>query len=206
MSILSKYEAILSFRIEAVLESCDNPATAIDQCLIDALDNLSKVKSETAAVAAAEKRCKYLLGANEEDIKKYANLALRALKAGSEEDARAFIIKKQECQLDSITCQNAFDAAHTKAAKIQQMHDKLVEDINLLRMHKASLSAAVDDSLSEGEDITQSLSPDTSKPIGLAWQNIGPNDSAQALAEKYKAANVLSVDEELATLKAALSA
>ncbi|MDR2180106.1 MAG: PspA/IM30 family protein, partial [Synergistaceae bacterium] len=91
MSILERFSTIMRANINALLDKCEDPAKMIDQYLIDLKENLIEVKQETASVMAVEKQCLRQYDENEEEIKKFRNLAKKAVDAGNDEDAKVFI-------------------------------------------------------------------------------------------------------------------
>lgn len=224
MGILSRFSDIVSANINALLDKAEDPAKMVDQYLLNAIDDLAEVKQETAAVMAEEKRCKRLLDANIDDIEKYDRLAKRAISSGHDDDARAFIAKKQECEANSEACRKAYEVAHANADKMRQMHDKLASDIETLRARKANIKATM--AVAETQKKVNKANAAFGSASG-AMANFGRMeekaqqmlDEAAAMSElnegadevvdlekKYGAASALSVDEELAKMKAEMGA
>ncbi|MEK6267766.1 MAG: PspA/IM30 family protein, partial [Planococcus sp. (in: firmicutes)] len=56
MEILKRFKDIMTSNIHALLDKAEDPEKMIDQYLRDLNSDLGKVKSETAAIMAAEKR------------------------------------------------------------------------------------------------------------------------------------------------------
>ena len=73
------------------------------------------------------------------ELQRYAE---KALTAGNEVDARAFLEKKQELSATQTALQNAYNAASENAKKMRQMHDKLVKDMESLES-RAAIKATV---------------------------------------------------------------
>lgn len=95
MGILDRFTTIIKANINDLLDKAEDPAKMIDQYLLDMTESLAEVKKETAGVMAEETRTKRLVDENAEEVAKYAELAKTALKSGNEDDARAFLAKKQ---------------------------------------------------------------------------------------------------------------
>lgn len=222
MGILSRFGDIVSSNINALLDKAEDPEKMIDQYLRNASEDLAEVKQETAAVMAEEKRCKRLLDDTTADISKYEDLAKKALKAGNEGDARVFIARKQELEVNLGTAQKNYDIAHSNAEKMRQMHDKLVSDINSLKARRNNIKATmavartqerVNDareafdgasgSIAGFERMEQKAQRMLDEATVAAELNAPPEDSAADLEKKYTAGSA-SVDDELARLKAEL--
>ena len=127
MGILTRFKDIMSANINALLDKCEDPEKMIDQYMRNLESDLGKVKAETASVMAEETRCKRELDECTADVAKYQSYAEKALKAGNEADARTFLEKKQQLVSKQATLQQTYNIAADNAAKMRQMHDKLLK-------------------------------------------------------------------------------
>ncbi len=139
--IIERFSTIIKANINDLLDKAEDPAKMIEQYTRDLTESLAEVKESTAAVMAEEARCKRLVDENQEKIDKYENLAKTALAAGSEEDARTFLTKKQELEAKMAGLQMSYATAKENAAKMRQMHDKLVSDLQTLQERKEVIKA-----------------------------------------------------------------
>ncbi len=221
MGILDRFADIIKANINDLLDKAEDPAKMIDQYLRELTDDLAEVKKETAGVMAEEKRAKRLLDENAADIERYEDLARKALSAGNEDDARAFLAKKQELETKGAGLKEAYDVAHTNATKMREMHDKLVNDINQLNSRRETIKAKVAVAktqtkvakISSASDKAQSAMSSFNRMEAKADQmldqanalselNEEPTDAVAELEKKYaEAGNTASVDAELAKLK-----
>ena len=221
MGILSRFTDIISANINALLDKAEDPAKMVDQYLRKMSDDLAEVKRETAGVMAEESRTKRLVEENGKEVAKYESLAVKALTAGNEDDARVFLTKKQELEDLGVSLQTAYAAAHENAVKMRQLHDKLVKDINTLNSRRQAIKAKV--SVAKTQERINKLGASADKLEGSmgAFQRMEakadqmldqasaraeldaqPADEAQALEEKYKVTDVnASVEDELVALK-----
>lgn len=221
MAILARFKDIISSNINALLDKAEDPAKMVDQYLRKMTADLAEVKKETAGVMAEESRTKRLLDENEKEVAKYADLAKKALVAGNEDDARIFLSKKQELEDVGVNLQTSYAVAHENAVKMRQMHDKLVKDINTLNSRRQAIKAKV--SVAKTQQRVNKLGSSAEKMEGsmgafdrmeakaekmldsanaMAELNAQPVDEAQALEDKYKAADTnASVEDELAAMK-----
>lgn len=221
MSMFDRLCKIVKSNINSALDSCEDPAKMIDQSLIDLANNLAKVKEGAAGVLGEEKRAKRALDANTADIKKYDNLARKALSAGNESEARTFLSKKRSFEERGVELQKVYDAASANAQKMRGMHDKLVDDIEALKSKREMIKAKV--AVAKTQDMVGKFaanSPDveTAKALydrmeskadmmldkadAMIDLNNERLDEAELLAKQYTTdAHGADVDDELARLK-----
>ena len=143
MGILTRFKDIMSANINALLDKCEDPEKMIDQYMRNLESDLGKVKAETASVMAEETRAQRELDECTEQINKMQSYAEKALRAGNEADARSFLEKKQQLTATQASLTQAYNVAADNAAKMRQMHDKLVKDISALEAKRAAIKATV---------------------------------------------------------------
>jgi phage shock protein A len=221
MGILSRFNDIIQANVNAALDKMEDPSKMIDQYLRELTENLAEVKQETAGVMAEEARTKRLVDANAAEVARYAGLAKQALAAGNEGDARKFLAKKQELEKAGAGLQTAYTTAHANAAKMRQMHDKLVSDIETLNGRREMVKAKV--AVAKTQDKINKIGAASNKAAGamgafdrmedkadrmldeanaMSELNEEPVDDAKALEAKYEAAGTdASVDAELEKMK-----
>lgn len=221
MGILTRFKDIMASNINALLDKAEDPEKMIEQCLRNLNTDLGKVKSETAVVMAEEQRAKRELDECTAEINKMQQYAVKALEAGNEDDARKFLEKKGTLTSKQEGLQQAYDLAHTNAANMRAMHDKLVKDINELESRKEMIKGkmAVAKTQERMNKMTSGINSNSSfaafdrmeakanaaldKANAMAELNAGPKDSIEDLTAKY-ASSSSDVDDELAALKASL--
>lgn len=221
MAILERFGDIIKANINDLLDRCEDPAKMVDQYLRDLTESLAEVKKETASVMAEESRTKRMVEENAAEVKKYEDLAKKALMAGNEGDARVFLGKKQQLTQAGESLQATYAAARENAQKMRQMHDKLVEDIETLHTRQASIKAKVAVAktqqqmakVSSGSDrageamnafdrMEQKADQMLDSANAMAELNKKPVSQADALEEKYaQGAADAAVDDELSRLK-----
>ena len=224
MSMLDRFSDIIKSNINELLDRAEDPGKMVDQYLRDLTDDLAKVKQETAGVMAQETHARNLYEANKIEIKKYEDLAKQALKAGSEDDARTFISKKQSLEEKGASLKSTYDVAHENAQKMRKIHDKLVTDIETLRAKREAIKAKVAvaktqesvNKVTSGHDkagaamaafdrMEQKADDMLNQANAMEELNKEPVDEAKALEDKYtEAGKTSSVDAELAKMKAEL--
>lgn len=143
MGMLERFNDIVKSNITAIMDKFEDPEKMVEQYLIDLTEDLAEVKEETANVMAEETRCKKAVSDNEKAVEKYMKLAKAALEAGNEGDARIFLSKKSELAAHGENLKAALDAAKVNADKMRQLHDKLVSDIESLKVRKEAIKNKV---------------------------------------------------------------
>ncbi len=222
--ILKRFKDIMSANINALLDKAEDPEKMVDQCLRDLEDDLAKVKSETAAVMADERRAKRELDECNNEIAKYQTLAEKAVVAGNDNDAKQFLTRKAELASKQVSLQQAYDLAAANSMKMRQMHDKLVKDIKELNSRRNSIKAKVrvaeaqerinqmtssignaEDSLSAFDRMEAKADNMLDRANAMAELNTSAAvDPLDDLAARYDSAPSAAVEDELAALKAQL--
>lgn len=222
MGVIARFSNIMKSNINALLDKCEDPAKMVDQMLIDLRKDLAEVKSDTAGVMADAKRAKRELDECQANVDKYTKAAQNALKAGNEADARKLLEKKQSYDTALVSLTQTYESAQADADKMQQMHDKLVSDIESLEARKNSIKAKVASAkakqkvnkmMSGGKQAQASISAfermeaKANKMLDQAEAEADLNagvSSASELADKYASGGDSSVDDELAKMKESL--
>ena len=224
MGILDRFADIIKANINELLDKAEDPAKMIDQYMRDLAETLAEVKQETAGVMAEEARAKRMVDENAAEVAKYDSLARKALAAGSEEDARVFLTKKQQLEAEGSSLLSTYAAASANATKMRQMHDKLVNDLETLNgrreavkakmavakaQEKVNQVAAATDKANEAMSAFTRMEAKADAMLdraeAMSELNSAPTDPAAALEAKYAAAgSSASVEDELAKMKAEL--
>lgn len=221
MGILSRFKDIMSANINALLDKCEDPEKMIDQYLRNLESDLGKVKAETAAVMADEKRAKRDLDECTAEINKLQSYAEKAVVAGNDDDARAFLSKKQTLVTKQQALQETYTLAEANATKMREMHDKLVNDISELNTRRDTIKAKMkvakaqqtvnkiganmtgaQENLSAFSRMEAKADRMLDEANAMAELNTaGVDNSIEDLESKYKV-SAPAVDDELAALKA----
>ncbi len=220
--ILDRFTTIIKANINDLLDRAEDPSKMIEQYMRDLTESLAEVKESTAAVMAEESRTKRILDENQEQIDKYEDLARKALSAGNEDDARAFLKKKQELEGKDAGLQMAYATAKENASKMRQMHDKLVSDIETLQERKEVIKAKT--AVAKTQDKVNKMTAGSDKAEGamsafdrmeakademldranaMEQLNAQPKSETEELEKKYESMGVdAEVEDDLARLKA----
>ncbi len=221
MGIISRFKDIMSANINALLDKCEDPEKMIDQYMRNLQSDLGKVKAETASVMADEQRAKRELDECTAEINKLQAYAEKAVAAGNDDDARQFLAKKQTLVTKQQAFQQTYTLAADNAAKMRQMHDKLVNDINELDSRRDTIKAKMkvanaqqtvnkmtsgmgkaESSLSAFDRMEAKADRMLDEANAMAELNTaGADNSIKDLEDKYKV-SAPAVDDELAAIKA----
>ncbi len=219
-NILKRFGDIMSANINALLDRAEDPEKMIDEYLRDIESDLGKVKAETAAVMASETKAKRELEECAQDIAKMQRYAEKAVAAGNDEDARRFLEKKAQLVKQQESLGQAYDAAAANAARMREMHDKLVKDLESLRAKRDAIKAKVavaktqekmnkitsgavgaGEAMAAFERMEEKADRMLDEASAMASLN-ETGDSIEDLAAKYDTGESSAVDDELAALKA----
>ena len=221
MSILSRFQDIISSNVNALLDRMEDPEKMIDQYLRNMSNDLAEVKENTASVMAEERRSKRLVDENEAEVVKYEELAKKALKAGNEDDARVFLGKKQDLEDVGVDLAKTYATAQENASKMRQMHDKLAADIETLKSRQSMLKAQISvadtkekinkanesvgkakGSVGSFKRMEEKISERLDQADAMAELNEEPEDEAKSLESKYASKHEsAAVEDELKRMK-----
>lgn len=225
MGVIQRFKDIMSANVNAVLDKAEDPEKMIDQYMRNLQDDLGKVKAETAAVMAEETRAKRELDECNQEVEKLQKYAEKAVAAGNDSDARLFLQKKQTVAAQQIALRQAYDSASANAAKMRQMHDKIVKDMENLNQRKAAIKAkvaaakaqervnqiggslkGVSNHMSAFDQMEEKANKMLDQANAMAELNeAGQEDSIEDLMSKYDDGSSSNVEDELAALKAKMS-
>lgn len=222
MEILKRFRDIMTSNIHAMLDKAEDPEKMIDQYMRDLSSDLGKVKSETAAIMAAEKRERRELADVQKEMDDMQRYAVKALEAGNEDDARKFLQRKAELTEREQGLHTAVEMAAANTIQMRQMHDKLEEDISELESRRAELKgkAAIAKTQSRmnemgssmngaGERISafdameKKINQQLDEAQAMSELNRGSGDNVKDLAKKYD--DTSNVDAELESLKSGIN-
>lgn len=219
--IIDRFTTIIKANINDLLDKAEDPAKMVDQYTRDLTESLAEVKESTAAVMAEETRCRRLVEENDKEVAKYEELAKKALAAGNEDDARAFLKRKQELEGKGEGLKMSYETAKENASKMRQMHDKLVSDLDTLRERSEVVKAKT--AVAKTQEKVNKVSAGSDKAAGAmsafdrmeakademldranAVEELGraPENGVDSLEKKYETMGVdADVEDDLARLK-----
>lgn len=224
MSMLQRFKDIMSSNINALLDKAEDPEKMIDQMIRNLQSDLGKVKSETATVMAEEARLNRQLTELKAEEEKMITYAKKALQAGSDDDAKLFLEKKNSIQNKASEVETRLISARQNSQNMKAMHDKLSSQVADLNARKNEIKAKIQQaklqekmnnmtssvtgaaSISKFDDIEAKANAMLDKANAMQELNQVNDGGIDDLMSKYDSAtdSTSSVDDELAALKDSL--
>ena len=224
MSMLQRFKDIMSSNINALLDKAEDPEKMIDQMIRNLQSDLGKVKSETATVMAEEARLNRQLTDLKAEEEKMITYAKKALQAGSDDDAKLFLEKKNSIQNKASEVETRLISARQNSQNMKAMHDKLSSQVADLNARKNDIKAKIQQaklqekmntmtssvtgaaSISKFDEIEEKANAMLDKANAMQELNQVNDGGIDDLMSKYDSAtdSTSSVDNELAALKDSL--
>lgn len=224
MSMLQRFKDIMSSNINALLDKAEDPEKMIDQMIRNLQSDLGKVKSETATVMAEEARLNRQLTDLKAEKEKMITYAKKALQAGSDDDAKLFLEKKNSIQNKASEVETRLISARQNSQNMKAMHDKLSSQVADLNARKNDIKAKIQQaklqekmntmtssvtgaaSISKFDEIEEKANAMLDKANAMQELNQVNDGGIDDLMSKYDSAtdSTSSVDDELAALKDSL--
>lgn len=224
MSMLQRFKDIMSSNINALLDKAEDPEKMIDQMIRNLQSDLGKVKSETATVMAEEARLNRQLTDLKAEEEKMITYAKKALQAGSDDDAKLFLEKKNSIQNKASEVETRLISARQNSQNMKAMHDKLSSQVADLNARKNDIKAKIQQaklqekmntmtssvtgaaSISKFDEIEEKANAMLDKANAMQELNQINDGGIDDLMSKYDSAtdSTSSVDNELAALKDSL--
>lgn len=221
MSMLQRFKDIMSSNINALLDKAEDPEKMIDQMIRNLQSDLGKVKSETATVMAEEARLNRQLTDLKAEEEKMITYAKKALQAGSDDDAKLFLEKKNSIQNKASEVETRLISARQNSQNMKAMHDKLSSQVADLNARKNDIKAKIQQaklqekmntmtssvtgaaSISKFDEIEEKANAMLDKANAMQELNQVNDGGIDDLMSKYDSAtdSTSSVDDELAALK-----
>ena len=224
MPMLQRFKDIMSSNINALLDKAEDPEKMIDQMIRNLQSDLGKVKSETATVMAEEARLNRQLTDLKAEEEKMITYAKKALQAGSDDDAKLFLEKKNSIQNKASEVETRLISARQNSQNMKAMHDKLSSQVADLNSRKNDIKAKIQQaklqekmntmtssvtgaaSISKFDEIEEKANAMLDKANAMQELNQVNDGGIDDLMSKYDSAtdSTSSVDDELAALKDSL--
>ena len=143
MGIFSRFNRVLKSNLNSLMDKAEDPAKLIDQTIVEMESELKNARRELVKTLGTAKRLDKKREEYEEEVRRWEDKAVLALKAGDEELAReALRMKMRVSRQAEDTARQA--AEQDRAAR--QMQDTLEEierKIDDLKARKGTLAASV---------------------------------------------------------------
>lgn len=148
-------------------------------------NDLGKVKSETASIAAEERRAKRALDEIKAEVSKLQRYAEKAVGSGNEEQALQFLDRKASQAEKLVELEAAYELASSNKQNMKQIQDKLSSDLRILEERRAELNGKIAATAAQQKinamgspmDVNGSVFNDIEEKVNKAY------DEAMAIAE-----------------------
>ncbi len=126
-----------------LVSKAEDPGIIMNNYMKQLNMDIGKVKSETALVAAEERRAKRALDEVKAEVSKLQRYAEKAVESGNEEQALQFLDRKiaQAEKLGEL--KTAYERASSNKKSMKQMQDKLSSDLTILEERRAELNGKI---------------------------------------------------------------
>lgn len=139
--IFERIAMITKANVNELLSQFEDPEKMVDQAILDATEEYGKIKKQSLSVFANEVQAKKQLDAYGAEAEKWHSIAVKALQAGEEGDARKALEKEGE-QRSLQTAQEAtYAAAKAAADKLREKLSEMEQEINEMKNKAAQIKA-----------------------------------------------------------------
>ncbi len=214
MSIIKRFADIMAANFNGFVEKFEDPEKMIDQYLRNLEKDLGEVKSETADVMVIQGKAEAKLKTLNEELKKWLDLANKALAENNEEDAKKFTEEVLKVEDEIAVQSDTLTRAQENTKRMLEIHDKLLKDMEQLRSQRDELMArnsiakasatvtkavtghgsSVESNIAGYNRMRDKIEDSIKKSEALETLNDRPVNDANELAKKY----TLTSDEEQA--------
>ena len=139
--IFDRIASITKANVNQLLDKFEDPEKMVDQAIIDAKEEYNKMRKESAPIIAHEKQMKAKMDEANKQAEKWHNIAVKALKAGNEEDAKKALGHENKYKAEAAEFTAAYESAKQGSAKLKTALEKLADDIQDMEQKAASIKA-----------------------------------------------------------------
>ena len=141
MGVFSRMGAVLSAKINALLDRSEDPAETLDYAYERQLEQLHKVKRGIVEVVTSKRRLEMQAAKLESNEAKLVDQAQRAIEAGREDLARIALQRKQLVVTQSDSLRQQIQALEHDQERLALTEQKLVAKVENFRTRKEVIKA-----------------------------------------------------------------
>lgn len=138
MGIFSRIKNIASSEISDI-KNRHNSENDISEYITDRIIELADIKRSLAELVDHRVRLERQLAEYDQQISRFQGLAEKALKAGSEEDARTFLAKKHQLEKEKAGITQRYEEICRSIEQLKKTYDQMAAEINELKERMNSL-------------------------------------------------------------------
>ncbi|HHH30155.1 MAG TPA: hypothetical protein ENK57_17680 [Polyangiaceae bacterium] len=143
MGIFSRFNRVLKSNINALVDKAEDPAKLIDQTVREMESELKSAKKELVQTLGTAKRLDKKKAELEDEVARWEDKAVLALKAGDDDLAREALRFKQKATREADEAANRAAEAERAAFEMKDTLDEIENKIDDLKARKGSLAAKV---------------------------------------------------------------
>ncbi|MCA9606892.1 MAG: PspA/IM30 family protein [Myxococcales bacterium] len=143
MGIFSRFNRVLKSNINSLMDKAEDPGKLIDQTIREMESELKNAKKELVQTLGTAKRLDKKKAELEEEVGRWEDKAVLALKAGDEQLAREALKLKQKARRDADEAANRAAEAEKAAFEMKDTLEEIEQKIEDLKARKGSLAAKV---------------------------------------------------------------
>ncbi|MCM1235049.1 MAG: PspA/IM30 family protein [Ruminococcus flavefaciens] len=218
--IFDRMSMIVKSNVNELIDKFEDPEKIVDQSIIEAKEELAKVKKSSLPTLANEEMVKKQLDAEQKEVARWHGIAAAALKAGNEADAAKALEEEGRHKSKAESLGTSYEAARKAAdalreqislmeKEIAQMQDKAAQIKATAATAKATKAAAQVTSRTAnrgGFDAFARMEEKANRQLAEAealkgLESGGRDTEAEDLAKKYSAGGSASTADAMEALK-----
>ena len=139
--IFDRIGMIVKSNLNELLDKFEDPEKIIDQTIIDAVQEYGNMKKTALDVLANETLTKKQLDELKKEAETWHSIAVKALTAGNEADAKKALEKENDCQTRAASQEAAYEAARQAADTVRGKLRQMEGEINDMKQKAAQIKA-----------------------------------------------------------------
>lgn len=139
--IFDRIGMIVKSNLNELLDKFEDPEKIIDQTIIDAVQEYGSMKKAALDVLANETLTKKQLDELKKEAETWHSIAVKALTAGNEADAKKALEKENDCQTRAASQEAAYEAARQAADTVRGKLRQMEDEINDMKQKAAQIKA-----------------------------------------------------------------
>lgn len=139
--IFDRIGMIVKSNLNELLDKFEDPERIIDQTIIDAVQEYGNMKKAALDVLANETLTKKQLDELKKEAETWHSIAVKALTAGNEADAKKAFEKENDCQTRAASQEAAYEAARQAADTVRGKLRQMEDEINDMKQKAAQIKA-----------------------------------------------------------------
>jgi phage shock protein A len=143
MGIFSRFNRVLKSNLNSMMDRAEDPAKLINQTITDMESELKNARKELVQTLGTAKRLDKKRAELEEEVAKWEDKAVLALKSGDDELAREALKMKMRVQRQSDDAARSAAEQDKAARQMQDTLEEIERKLEDLKARKSSLAARV---------------------------------------------------------------